>query len=243
MAGEGPEPAAQGRKRSAEAAARVVVAIDGPAGAGKSTIARRVAGALGWAYLDTGAMYRALTWRALDEGLDPTDGAAIAACAAGLDLVLGADGRVTVDGADVTAHLRTVAVNDAVSTIAAIPAVREVMVAHQRRFAARNGRIVAEGRDIGTVVFPDAAVKVFLDADPGERARRRLAETLAAGGARPEDAARLAEQMARRDHLDRTRTVAPLRPAADARGIDTTSMTLDEVVAAVLATVHSALST
>ena len=231
----------ESRVPAAEAA--VVVAIDGPAGAGKSTIARRVAQLLGFAYLDTGAMYRAVTWRALEAGLAPDDEDAVVALARGLDLVLAPDGRVTVDGEDVTGHLRTPAVTRAVSVVAAIPAVREVMVAHQRRFAVQRRRIVAEGRDIGTVVFPDAQVKVFLDADPAERARRRLAETVAAGSSAPEDVARVARDLERRDHLDRTRAVAPLVPARDARRIDTTPMTPDEVVAAVRAAVQSALST
>jgi len=220
-----------------------VLAIDGPAGAGKSTIARRVADRLGWAYLDTGAMYRAVTREALDRGLDPADAPAVAALAAALDIVLATDGRVTVGGADVTARLRTPDVTEAVSVVAAIAEVRDVMVGHQRRFARENGRIVAEGRDIGTVVFPDARVKVWLDADPEERARRRLAETARAPAADPADLEAMKARLERRDRLDSTRAVAPLRPADDARRIDTTGRTPDEVVEAVLATVQSALST
>ena len=127
--------------------------------------------------------------------------------------------------------------------MAAIPAVRDVMVRHQRRFARENGRIVAEGRDIGTVVFPDARVKVWLDADPEERARRRLAETARAPGSDPADLQAMKARLERRDRLDSTRAVAPLKPADDARRINTTAMTPDEVVEAVLTTVQSALST
>ncbi len=226
-----------------DSATPLVLAIDGPAGAGKSTVARRAASRLGWAWLDSGAMYRAVTLIALERGIEPTDADRLAALAADLALTLGRDGTVTVAGRDVSRAIRTPEVTEAVSLVAAIPRVREVMVAHQRRFARENGAIVAEGRDIGTVVFPDARVKIWLDADPVERARRRASERspgAAVGGA---ELAATQERMARRDRLDSTRAVAPLRPAPGAVRIDTTPMTPDEAVEAVLSTVHSALST
>jgi CMP/dCMP kinase len=221
--------------------ASVVVAIDGPAGAGKSSVARRVAALLGFAYLDTGAMYRAVTHAALERGVALGDGSALAALARGLDLALAADGRVSLAGRDVTAHLRTERVNAGVSLVAAVPEVRAVMVGHQRRFARENGRIVAEGRDIGTVVFPDAAAKVYLDARPEERARRRQAEVASHDpGAAPTLSA-VREGLERRDRLDSTRAVAPLARAPDAWVLDTTDLTLDQVVSRVLAQVQSAL--
>ena len=217
----------------------VVVAIDGPAGAGKSTVGRRLAGALQFAYLDSGAMYRAVTLAAQRRGTALTDGAGLAALARGLDLELSADGRVTLAGEDVTALLRTDAINAAVSAVAAVPEVRAVMVTHQRRFADRNRRIVAEGRDMGTVVFPDAQAKLYLDADPEERARRRAAE--ADPAVRPEDLARVQASQERRDRLDSTRPVAPLQRAPDAQYVDTTGLTLDQVVGRAMERVQSAL--
>jgi cytidylate kinase len=217
----------------------LVVAIDGPAGAGKSTVGRRLAAELKFAYLDSGAMYRAVTLAAMRRAVPLTDGAALTALARGLDLDLGADGRVTLGGEDVTAHLRTDAINAGVSSVAAVPEVRAVMVRHQRRFADQNPRIVAEGRDMGTVVFPDAKAKLYLDAAPGERARRRAAE----GGetVRPEDLARVQASQERRDRLDSTRSVAPLQQAPDAQYVDTTGLTLDQVVARAMERVQSAL--
>ena len=217
----------------------VVVAIDGPAGAGTSTVGRRLAAALGFAYLDTGAMYRAVTLAAQRRGVAGEDAAGLVALARGLRLHLSPDGRVTLDGEDVTARLRTDAIQASVSAVAAVPDVRGVMVGHQRRFAAENGSVVAEGRDMGTVVFPDAAVKLYLDADPGERARRRTVE-----GGRPATEEALAEVQAaqeRRDRLDSTRAVSPLVRAPDALYLDTTALTLDEVVARAEAAVRSAL--
>ncbi|HEV3056556.1 MAG TPA: (d)CMP kinase, partial [Solirubrobacteraceae bacterium] len=197
----------------------MVVAIDGPAGAGKSTVARAVAAALGFTYLDSGAMYRTVALAALRRGVDPAE------VASGVSISLG--NRVLLDGEDVTDAIRTPAVSEAASRAAAEPAVRNAMVAEQRRLLS-TGDWVAEGRDIGTVVAPDAELKVFLEADPAERARRRAAELGVDRGTV------LAEQ-AIRDERDRTREHSPLEPARGAVVIDTTGMTLAEVVGEVTA--------
>jgi cytidylate kinase len=193
----------------------MVIAIDGPAGAGKSTVARALARELGFTYMDSGAMYRCVALAALRAGVDPV------AVAAAVRIELGE--RVLLGGEDVTDAIRTPEVSEAASRAAADPAVREAMVAEQRRLLTGGGDWVAEGRDIGTVVAPDASLKVFPDADPGERARRRAAEL----GVAP--ATVLAEQTIR-DERDRTRTVSPLAPAAGAVVLDTTGLSLDEVV-------------
>jgi cytidylate kinase len=200
-----------------------------------------VATDLSWAYLDTGAMYRAVTHEALRRGVALADARGLAALAAGLDLALSPDGTVRVGGEDVTGALRTPEVTAGVSTVAGVEEVRAVMVRHQRRFAWERSRVVAEGRDIGTVVFPDAEVKIYLDADPGERARRRLVQTGASAG---HAAGGLAAERARieeRDRRDSTRAVAPLRKAPDAWVLDTTPWTLDEVTGRVLAHVRSVI--
>jgi cytidylate kinase len=191
-----------------------VVAIDGPAGAGKSTVARAVAKQLGFTYLDTGAMYRAVALAARERGVDP------ATIAAGLDIEPGE--RIRVDGRDVSDEIRTPEVSEAASRAAADPAVRSAVAAQQRRLL-ETGDWVAEGRDIGTVVAPSAEFKVFLTADPAERARRRAAELGL------DEATVLAEQ-AVRDERDRTREHSPLQPAPGAVVLDTTHMTLSEVV-------------
>lgn len=209
--------------------APVVIAIDGPAGSGKSTLARRLAESLRWAYLDTGAMYRAVTVVALERGVAPTDEAAVVRITreARIDLDP-ASGRVSIDGRDVTDLIRTAPVDAAVSDVAAFAAVREVMVAHQRRFAQVNGRIVAEGRDIGTVVFPTATLKVYLDASAEERARRRIEEKRRKDPGLDERAVR--EAIDRRDGKDSTRDVAPLKRAPDAVRVDTTGLGPDKVL-------------
>ncbi len=192
-----------------------VIAIDGPAGSGKSTVARRVAEALGWSYLDTGAMYRAVTVRVLALGLDAGDAASVARVAA--SCVLGVGERVVIDGEDVTDRLRDDDVNRAVSAVAANPGVRSAMVERQRAFARHQDHgTVVEGRDITTVVFPRAELKVYLTASDEERARRR-------GDEDP-------SSVARRDAADRGRTASPLRQDADARVIDTTDRTVEDVV-------------
>ncbi len=195
----------------------MVVAIDGPAGSGKSTVAKALAAALGFTYLDTGAMYRCVALASMRSGGDA------AAVAAGLTLSLG--DRVLLDGEDVTGAIRTPEVSEMASQVAAEPAVRRAMVAQQRRLLA-EGDWVAEGRDIGTVVAPDAELKVFLIASPQERARRRAQQI----GADP--ATVLAEQTIR-DQRDSDRADSPLRPADDAVEIDSTGLTLDQVVARV----------
>jgi CMP/dCMP kinase len=192
-----------------------VVAIDGPAGAGKSTVALAVADELGFTYLDTGAMYRAVALAAAERGTEP---AVVAST-----LKIGAEGpRIVVDGHDVTNDIRAPAVSEAASRAAADPAVRRAVVEQQRRILA-DGDWVADGRDVGTVVAPDADVKVFLTADPEERARRRAAELGL-------DPARVLAEQTIRDERDRTREHSPLAPAPDATVLDTTHMTFPEVV-------------
>jgi CMP/dCMP kinase len=201
-----------------------VVAIDGPAGAGKSTVARAVAEALGFTYLDTGSMYRAVALAALERGAEP------ASIAGSLTIEPGE--RVLVDGHDVTDEIRRPAVSEAASRAAADPTVRTAVAAEQRRLLS-SGDWVAEGRDIGSVVAPDAELKVFLDADPRERARRRAAEL----GVDVDTV--LAEQTIR-DERDRTREHSPLAPADGAVVIDSTDMTLPEVVQRIAALAQGA---
>ena len=201
-----------------------VVAIDGPSGSGKSTVARGVAAALGFEVLDTGAMYRAVALAALDAGIDLHDAAACTALAQ--RTTIDQRGVTTrLDGRDVSTAIRSAEVTDGVSTVSAHPGVRAVLVEHQRAWVeARRGGVV-EGRDIGTVVFPDASVKVFLTASEVERARRRRDE------AQPRaEVGTVQAELERRDHLDTTRTTSPLHPAPDALRIDTTDRQVDEVV-------------
>jgi cytidylate kinase len=214
---------------------RVVVAIDGPAGAGKSTIAKRLAGRLGFTYIDTGAMYRAVALWGLRQsvGLDDMHRMEQLALAAEIEL---APGRIHLNGEDVTDAIRTPEVANGASRIAVIPGVRRAMVAKQREIGERAS-IVMEGRDIGTVVFPAADVKIFLDANPRERVRRRLQEEIAKGAAVSEAA--LAAQMKERDQRDSTRADAPLSQAPDAVYLDSTGLTLDEVEEAALKIVRT----
>lgn len=211
-----------------------IVAIDGPAGAGKSTVARRAAKELGMAFLDTGAMYRAATWHALDSGIDLDDAQALAVNVLTMDLELRETHRgmnVFVNGKNVTKAIRTPEVTRLIYKLDEIPEVRAYLVTLQRQVGETVPH-VAEGRDIGTVVFPNAACKIYMDATPEERARRR-AEELRAKGEVVEEAA-LAEEIRQRDHRAMTRKHAPLRKAEDAIVLDTTHMTLDEVVATVV---------
>jgi cytidylate kinase len=214
---------------------RVVVAIDGPAGAGKSTIARRLAARLGFTYIDTGAMYRAVALWALRQGVDPGDMHRMEqlAMAAEIDL---ARGRIMLNGEDITEAIRSPEVSSGASKVSAIPGVRRALVAKQREIGQRTS-VVMEGRDIGTVVFPDAEVKVFLDANPEERVRRRFAEDQAKGQTVSES--QLAAQMRERDKRDSTRADSPLAQAPDAVYLDTTSLGIAEVEEAILKIVRS----
>jgi CMP/dCMP kinase len=204
----------------------LVIAMDGPSGSGKSSVSKGVARALGLRYLDTGAMYRAVTWWMLREGVPVEDPEAVAARAAEPRLSCGTDPEapeISVDGTDVSRPIRTPEVTGSVSAVAAVPEVRARLVALQREIIGAGG-IVVEGRDIGTVVAPDAPVKIYLTASAEARAQRRSKELTGA------DVAATQTDMARRDRLDSTRTADPLAQAADAVEVDTTSLTLPEVI-------------
>jgi CMP/dCMP kinase len=211
-----------GQRRNSILGCRMVIAIDGPAGAGKSTVARRLARELGFTYLDSGAMYRAVALAALRSGIDTADGEALGELARSLDISF-PDGNIELDREDVSEAIRDPEVSIAASEVSAHPQVREAMVARQRELIA-GGDYVAEGRDIGTVVSPDAPLKVFLSAALEERARRRAAET----GEVPDA---VAVAVAERDARDEGREHGALRPADDAIELDTTDLDVDEVVA------------
>jgi len=215
----------------------IVIAIDGPSGSGKSTVARKVAAALGLQVLDTGAMYRAVTLAALEAAVSLDDAAAIADIAR-TSVITVEGGTTLLDGRDVSAEIRGPAVTSAVSTVAAHAPVREILVAYQRDWVRRHGGAVVEGRDIGTVVFPDATVKVFLVASEEERARRRQRDEVAA--ARAVDVDEVQAALDRRDAIDSRRAVSPLRAADDAIVIDTTDLDVDTVVADVVVRARAA---
>jgi cytidylate kinase len=216
-----------------------VIAIDGPSGVGKGTVARAVAAALGYRHVDTGAMYRAIAWRAQQLAIDLDDEEAVMAVARAAAIEV--DGsRVAIDGMDVSSAIRTPDIDRATTRVARLPRVRAELVARQRALA-EQGPLVVEGRDIGTVVFPAAAVKIYLDASPEERARRR-AHDPAHTAAQTQDLARIAEAMQRRDENDRTRQASPLSIAADATVVDTTAVPAGQVVERVLALVRARIS-
>lgn len=203
------------------------IAIDGPVASGKTVVGRTVAVRLGYRFLDTGTMYRAVTWAAIRHGVDIADCRALASLASSVAMRLEAGDRLTVDGEDVTDHLRDDAVQRAVSSVSAVPGVRTALVSQQQEVAYR-GPIVMVGRDIGTAVLPDARIKVFLQASAEVRARRRHDQICEGGGSISYD--RVVCDLAHRDKIDSERTVSPLRPAPDAIVIDTDDMTVEQVI-------------
>jgi cytidylate kinase len=216
----------------------LVIAIDGPSGAGKSTVGRALARRLGYVFLDTGAMYRALALKALRTGTALDDAPGLAALAHDIRIGLEDEGRrILLDGEDVSADLRTREVSQAASRVSVHPPVRREMVRRQQDMGSLGG-VVLDGRDIGTAVFPDADVKFYVDADPARRAIRRHAELVAAGA--PADLAAIEREIRERDHADSTRADSPLTRAAGAIGIDTTDDAPDTVVARMMAAVEAA---
>jgi cytidylate kinase len=215
----------------------LIIALDGPSGAGKGTVARAVARQLGYRHVDSGAMYRAVGWKAVKDGVTLDDEEAVAALArrSRIDVTTS---DVSIDGADVTRAIRTPEIDRAATAVARLPAVRTVLVEGQRELGAGGG-IVMEGRDIGTVVFPDADVKIYLDASADERARRRAADPAHSGGSTV--FADVASALSARDEIDRTRTASPLVVAADATRIDTTAKSVADVVEEVMAVIRRKL--
>ena len=212
-----------------------IIAIDGPVASGKTAVGLKLARQLGYRLVDTGMIYRAITWLALDQGLEIKDEAAVTTLAESDRIALGSLGErdrttVSADGRDISDELRSPAVDRSVSYVSRMAGVRRATVELQRAFA-REGRIIMLGRDIGSVVLPDAPMKIYLDATPAERARRRHLELSAAGVERP--LAEITSELAQRDEMDRERHVSPLKPAADAMILDTDGLSLEEVVARV----------
>lgn len=212
----------------------MIIAIDGPSGAGKSTVAKAVAKRMGFSCLDTGAMYRAVAWKAVREGVDLADNEALGSVASVYDIEFGHEkgnpvpSRILIDGIDVTDAIRTSEIDKAVSPVSAAAAVRKALVAQQRRIG-KSGNYVVEGRDIGTVVFPDAELKIFLTASDEERAHRRVRQNCDRGVGSMDYQEVLAD-LRRRDEYDSTRTASPLKPAEDAIMLDSTDNYIEDVI-------------
>ena len=218
---------------------KLVIAIDGPSGAGKGSVSRAIAKALGCRYVDTGAMYRAVAWMAIRKGVALDDEPRVRALAERVELALD-DQTVTVEGHDVTSAIRTSEIDAASARVARMPSVRAMLVRRQRAYSAVGG-LVMEGRDIGTTVFPTADVKIYLDASPEERAARRASDMSHGAGRALGALSQVASALEARDHSDRTRSSSPLTMAADAVRVDTTELPLDRVVELVLSIVRKHL--
>jgi CMP/dCMP kinase len=216
----------------------LIIAIDGPSGAGKGTVARAVAHALGYRHVDSGAMYRAVGWKALQDGI-PIDNEAALEALAEQSRIEVTDSRIAIDDTEVTREIRTPAIDRAAASVARLPKVRSVLVRQQRELGAGGG-IVMEGRDIGTVVFPDADVKIYLDASPEERARRRANDPAHAG--QPAAVSDVAKMLTERDRSDSTRTASPLYASPDAVIVDTTGKGIEDVVEEVMEVVRRVMA-
>ena len=209
----------------------MIIAIDGPAGSGKSTVAKIVAEKLNFRYIDTGSMYRSVAWKSLQKNTALRDEDAVADIASKvkIELVPGKDGQlVFVDGENITDQLKVEEISHGAAIVAAQPMIREIMTTKQRKLG-KQGKVVMDGRDIGTVVFPQADKKFFLDADPKERGRRRFVELKEKGQVKNTDLPTIIAQIVQRDHEDRSRKIAPLKQAKDAMLIDTTHLSVDQV--------------